>query len=54
MLTLLEGKARQLGIGKLYLRTEDRTAFYTRRGYRFEASSHLGPLRFDLLSKALD
>jgi len=54
MLTLLEAKARVLGIKKLYLWTEDQTVFYTRRGYRFEASSRLGPLGFDLLSKALD
>jgi GNAT superfamily N-acetyltransferase len=53
MLTLLEGKASMLGIKKLYLWTEDQTAFYKRRGYEFEASSRLGFLSFDLLSKAL-
>jgi GNAT superfamily N-acetyltransferase len=53
MLTLLEGKASMLGINKLYLWTEDQTAFYKRRGYEFEASSRLGFLSFDLLSKAL-
>jgi len=54
MLTLLEGEARMLGINKLYLWTEDQTAFYKRRGYRFEASSRLASLGFDLLSKTLD
>ncbi len=54
MLTLLERKAKILGISKLYLWTEDQTAFYTKRGYKFETSSHLGPLRYDLLSRELD
>ena len=54
MLAMLEGKASMLGIKKLYLWTEDQTAFYKRRGYEFEASSRLGPLSFDLLSKSLD
>jgi len=54
MLALLEAKARMPGINKLYPWTEDQTAFYKRRGYRFEASSCLGPPGFDLLSKALD
>jgi N-acetylglutamate synthase-like GNAT family acetyltransferase len=54
MLTLLEDKAKILGIHKLYLWTEDRTAFYERQGYRFEMRSRLGPLSFDVLSKGLD
>jgi GNAT superfamily N-acetyltransferase len=54
MLAVLEGKAKTLGINRLYLWTEDQTAFYKRRGYKFETSSRLGPLSFDLLSKELD
>lgn len=53
MLTLLEGKARMLEIRKLYLWTEDQTAFYKKRGYKVQTSSRLGPLCFDVLSREL-
>ncbi|MCO6412562.1 MAG: GNAT family N-acetyltransferase [Thiogranum sp.] len=54
MLTLLEAKARMLGIRKLYLWTEDQAAFYIRRGYQLETKSRLGPLGLEVLSKELD
>ena len=53
ILALLEGTARTLGIDRLYLWTEDQTAFYQKRGYRFEAHTSLEQLFFDVLSKDL-
>jgi N-acetylglutamate synthase-like GNAT family acetyltransferase len=53
ILTLLEEKARSLGIDVLHLWTEDQRAFYSKRGYQLLASTKLGFLDIDVMQKRL-
>lgn len=53
ILTLLEEKARSLGIEVLYLWTEDQRAFYSKRGYQLLTSTKLGLLDIDVMQKRL-
>lgn len=53
MLALLEAKAKGLGIGVLYLWTEDKNMFYQKRGYDLVTQGNLEHLAFDILKKAL-
>jgi N-acetylglutamate synthase-like GNAT family acetyltransferase len=52
--SLIEEKAKMLGINKLCLWTEHQREFYQKRDYRFETSARLGALSIQLLSKELD
>lgn len=53
ILTLLEEKARSLGIEVLHLWTEDQGAFYRRRGYNPLSSTNLGHLDIEVMRKEL-
>lgn len=53
ILTLLEEKAKSLGIEFLYLWTEDQRAFYSKRGYQLLSSTKLGLLDIDVMQKKL-
>jgi len=53
VLTLLEEKARSLGIKVLHLWTEDKTDFYSKRGYSLIASAKLQSLDIDVMQKNL-
>lgn len=53
ILTLLEEKAKSLGIKVLHLWTEDQSAFYSKRGYRLLTSAKLGALNIEIMQKEL-
>ncbi len=53
ILTLLEEKARSLGIRVLHLWTEDQSAFYRKRGYHLLSATKLGSLDIDIMQKEL-
>lgn len=53
ILEALEKQAASLGIGTLYLWTEDQKSFYTKRGYEFISSGTWSRLAFDVLKKKL-
>lgn len=53
VLTLLEEKAESLGIKVLHLWTEDKSAFYSKRGYQLLTSSKLGNLNIEVMKKDL-
>jgi len=53
ILTLLEEKAKSLGIETLHLWTEDQSAFYSKRGYRLLSSAKLESLDIDIMQKKL-
>ncbi len=54
ILTLLEEKAKSLGIEVLHLWTEDQRDFYSKRGYQLLASTKLGLLDIDVMQKRLE
>lgn len=54
ILTLLEGRARSLGIERLYLWTEDQSNFYRKRKYEQLALSLHGDLQIFVMQKVLD
>jgi N-acetylglutamate synthase-like GNAT family acetyltransferase len=51
ILTLLEDRARSLGIEVLHLWTEDQSAFYVKRGYELVARTKLGELDISVMRK---
>lgn len=53
VLKLLEDKARSFGIEVLHLWTEDKSAFYRKRGYRRLASSKFHDLDIEVMEKRL-
>ena len=53
ILEALEGKAREFGITRLYLWTEDRKDFYLKRGYSLVTHKDYPTKSIDVLSKAL-
>lgn len=53
ILTLLEEKAKLLGIKVLHLWTEDQSAFYSKRGYQLLTSTKLGSLDVYIMQKEL-
>ena len=53
MLAALEEKARNFGIERLYLWTEDKGDFYTKRGYELLEHRAYPELSIDILSKPL-
>lgn len=53
ILALFENQAKLLGIGVLYLWTEDQGDFYAKRGYQHVTSTKLQNLTIDVMQKAL-
>jgi GNAT superfamily N-acetyltransferase len=53
ILNILEEKAASFGIETLYLWTEDKSAFYSKRGYRILSSSRVGNFNIDVMQKSL-
>lgn len=53
ILTLLEEKAKSMGIEVLHLWTEDQSDFYRKRGYRLFSTSKLGSLDIGVMRKNL-
>ncbi len=54
MLAALEEKARNFGISRLFLWTEDKRAFYATRGYEHLEHRDYPEISIDVLSKSLD